>query len=216
MSSFLNKGAPPAFQRLPDHTQHEREIQAWSNCLPTSLSLKVFNQWMRASERAHCSLISRASSPVRVLRNRSCGESLRVMASKIPRESVMSVPLTCRTASSVIGAPCISDQASRVNHRDSSANTRARVSPSFEPAVLLGKFEGSPRTSFLWQRLSRNLLSENHTPRPSTPSHPPLSRTFQSRAQSLPCLLHRLLLFPEPRIFANSPVRFLYDPKFQF
>ena len=69
---------------------------------------------------------------MRELRNRSCGDSLLVKASKIPRESVTSIPPTCRTVSSKcqrrIEAPCISDQATRANQRDSSANARARSS----------------------------------------------------------------------------------------
>ena len=74
----------------------------------------------------------RRNEPVRELRNRSCGDQLLVKASKIPRDSVMSIPPTCRTVSSKcqrrIEAPCISDQASR-------------VSPLFEPAIFLGSFK---------------------------------------------------------------------------
>ena len=88
------------------------------NCLSTSLT-----QWMRASERAHCSMIPCASSIVRASRNRSCGDSLLVKASKIPRESVMTIPRTRRIASSrcqrYIGASCCSEHAICVNHRSS-------------------------------------------------------------------------------------------------
>ena len=58
--------------------------------------VKVLTLSIHALEAAHCSLIPRASSPVRELRNRSCCDSLLVKASKIPRESMMSIPPTFR------------------------------------------------------------------------------------------------------------------------
>ena len=55
--------------------------------------VKVLTQRIRALETAHCSMMPRASSPVRELRDRSCGDSLLVKESKIPRESVIHSPV---------------------------------------------------------------------------------------------------------------------------
>ena len=159
-SSSLNKDAPLAFRRLLDSnvgskvhlhrflTRNDSITAQARNPGLVWLSaniVKVLTQWIRALETGHCSLMPRAASFVRELRSRSCGDSLLVKASKIPRESVRSIPPTCLAASSKcqrrIGAPCNSDQASRANQRDSPANARAWVSPLFGPAIFLGSLK---------------------------------------------------------------------------
>ena len=92
-SSSLNKDAPLAFRRLLDSNVgskvHLHRFSTKNDSITARAGypglvrlsaniVKVLTQWIRALETAHWSLIPRASSPVRELRNRSCGDSLLV------------------------------------------------------------------------------------------------------------------------------------------